>query len=57
MSVDDYVAAIFGALEAAGVLDNTYVIATSDHGCEEGGGGRGDSGQMCLTHLPLPRRL
>ena len=45
MSVDDYVAAIFGALEAAaGVLDNTYVIATSDHGCEQGArGGEGGS--------------
>lgn len=32
MSVDDYVAAIFSVLESAGVLGNTYVIATSDHG-------------------------
>lgn len=32
MSVDDYVAAIFAELEGAGVLDSTYVIATSDHG-------------------------
>ena len=34
MSVDDYVAAIFATLEAAGggVLDNTFFIATSDHG-------------------------
>jgi N-acetylglucosamine-6-sulfatase len=32
MSVDDTVRDVFAALEAAGVLDNTYVIATSDHG-------------------------
>lgn len=32
MSVDDYVRDIFAALEAAGVLDETYIIATSDHG-------------------------
>lgn len=32
MSVDDYVAAIFATLEETGVLNTTYVIATSDHG-------------------------
>lgn len=33
MSVDDYVAAIFEVLqEAPGVLNNTFFIATSDHG-------------------------
>lgn len=32
MSFDDYVRDIFATLEAAGVLDNTYVFATSDHG-------------------------
>ena len=32
MSVDDTVRDVFAALEAAGVLDNTYFIATSDHG-------------------------
>jgi N-acetylglucosamine-6-sulfatase len=32
LSVDDYVRDIFGALEAAGVLNNTFVVATSDHG-------------------------
>ena len=33
LAVDDYVRDIFAALEAApGVLDNTFVIATSDHG-------------------------
>jgi extracellular sulfatase Sulf len=34
LSVDDYLHAIFDTLEAAGgeVLNNTYVIATSDHG-------------------------
>jgi len=30
LSVDDYVHDVFAALEAAGVLDNTYVIASSD---------------------------
>lgn len=33
LAVDDYVRDIFAALEAAGVLDNTYVAASSDHGC------------------------
>jgi N-acetylglucosamine-6-sulfatase len=32
MSFDDYVRDIFATLEAAGVLENTYVFATSDHG-------------------------
>jgi N-acetylglucosamine-6-sulfatase len=32
MSVDDTVRDVFAALEAAGALENTYVIATSDHG-------------------------
>ena len=32
LSVDDYVRDVFAALEAAGVLSNTFVIATSDHG-------------------------
>ena len=32
LSVDDLVAEVFAILEAAGVLDNTYVIASSDHG-------------------------
>ena len=32
MSVDDTVRDVFAALEAAGVLDNTYFFATSDHG-------------------------
>ena len=32
MSLDDYVRDVFATLEAAGVLDNTYVFATSDHG-------------------------
>lgn len=33
LSIDDHVRDIFAALEAAGVLDNTYVFVTSDHGC------------------------
>ena len=32
LSVDDLVRDVFAALEAAGVLDNTFVFATSDHG-------------------------
>ena len=32
MSVDDTVRDIFAALEGAGVLNNTYIVATSDHG-------------------------
>jgi arylsulfatase A-like enzyme len=32
MSVDDYVHDIFAVLEETGVLSNTYVFATSDHG-------------------------
>ena len=32
LSVDDYVRDAFAALEAAGVLESTFVIATSDHG-------------------------
>ena len=32
LSVDDFVRDVFAALEAAAVLDNTFVIATSDHG-------------------------
>lgn len=32
MSFDDYIRDVFATLEAAGALDNTYVIATSDHG-------------------------
>jgi len=47
MSFDDYVRDVFATLEAAGVLDNTYVFATSDHGCEV----------QALAHAPLrPRR-
>jgi len=32
LSVDDLVGDVFAILEAAGVLNNTYVIASSDHG-------------------------
>jgi N-acetylglucosamine-6-sulfatase len=32
LSVDDYVRDVFAALDAAGVLNETFVIATSDHG-------------------------
>ena len=32
MSFDDYVRDVFASLEAAGVLDSTFVFATSDHG-------------------------
>ena len=32
LSVDDLVSDVFAILEAAGVLNNTFVIATSDHG-------------------------
>ena len=32
MSVDDLVADIFELLHRKGVLDNTYVLLTSDHG-------------------------
>ena len=32
MSLDDYVSAIFSVLESAGVLNNTFIFATSDHG-------------------------
>ena len=34
--MDDTVRDVFQALEAAGVLDNTYFIATSDHGYKIG---------------------
>ena len=36
MSVDDIVAAVFDLLRGQGVLDNTYVIYTSDHGYDLG---------------------
>ena len=45
MSFDDYVRDVFATLEAAGVLDNTYVFATSDHGCEA----------QALAHAPCAR--
>ncbi len=32
MSFDDYIRDVFATLEAAGVLNDTYVFATSDHG-------------------------
>ena len=32
MSFDDYIRDIFATLESTGVLDSTYVFATSDHG-------------------------
>ena len=36
LDLDDQVEAIFAALEARGVLDNTYVVFTSDNGLLEG---------------------
>eukprot|EP00039_Didymoeca_costata_P033451 m.42389 g.42389 ORF g.42389 m.42389 type:complete len:500 (+) comp9877_c1_seq3:65-1564(+) len=36
LSVDDYMAEVIAMLEAASVLDNTYIVFTSDHGFQLG---------------------
>lgn len=34
MSIDDVVAGLVNVLQETGVLDNTYVLFSSDHGCQ-----------------------
>ena len=54
MSVDDIVAAVFDELRAAGRLDDTYVIYTSDHGGWRVGARV--RAALSLSSLPAARR-
>ena len=56
MSVDDFIGAAMEQLEAAGALDNTYVVFTSDHGYHMGQWGLWCEKAMPYnhdTHIPL----
>ena len=57
---DDHLARIFSALEGAGLLDDTLVVITSDHGEEffdHGSVGHGHTMYEELLHVPLIVRL
>jgi choline-sulfatase len=57
---DDHLARIFSALEGAGLLDDSLIVITSDHGEEffdHGSVGHGHSMYEELLHVPLIIRL